>query len=66
MIHLTARVAWHDGRWNGTICKRPGENAFCTALERVRKDKNDLSEVTLAGKAWADLTPEQLPPCIAE
>ncbi|NVJ05746.1 AAA family ATPase [Myxococcus sp. AM001] len=66
MIHLTARVAWHDGRWNGTVCTRPGENAFCTALERVRKDKNDTAEMAIAGRAWADLAPEHLPPCIAE
>jgi hypothetical protein len=66
MIHLTARVAWHDRRWNGTVCMQPGENTFCTALERVRKDKNEPAETAIAGRTWADLAPEQLPPCIAE
>lgn len=25
MFHLTARVAWHDSRWNGTVCRRPSD-----------------------------------------
>ena len=27
--HLCLRMAWHDNRWDGTICKRPAENDFC-------------------------------------
>jgi len=26
--HLTARMAWHDNKWNGTICKLPEQNEF--------------------------------------
>ena len=34
MFHLTARVAWHDSRWNGSVCRQPSCNAFCVALDR--------------------------------
>ena len=31
MFHLTVRVAWHDTRWNGRVCRRLSEAFFCTA-----------------------------------
>lgn len=66
MFHLTARVAWHDSRWDGRICQAPSCNSFCTALDRIRLEKNDKSEDDLAEKAWNELSPEKLPPCRAE
>ena len=29
MVHLTARVAWHDNKWNGAICRDPEKNVHC-------------------------------------
>ncbi|MEO6603487.1 MAG: hypothetical protein ABIQ16_26625, partial [Polyangiaceae bacterium] len=66
VFHLTARVAWHDSRWNGAVCRKPSCNSFCVALERVREERDDAKEVELAGKPWGQLLPEQLPPCKAE
>ena len=66
MFHLTQRVAWHDEKWNGGVCKSPSENSFCIALDRIRAERNDQAEDTLAGRAWNDLTQEELPPCKAE
>ena len=66
MFHLTARVAWHDSRWDGRICQSPSCNSFCTALDRIRLEKDDKTEDDLAGKAWNELSPENLPPCQAE
>jgi exodeoxyribonuclease V alpha subunit len=43
--HLTVRVAWHDNKWNGCICKEPAENIYCNGYksllsERLRKRKD--------------------------
>ncbi len=66
MIHLTARVAWHDSRWDGTVCRSPSCNSFCTALDRIRDERDDAMEDALAGRPWSTLRPEQHPPCRAE
>ena len=66
MFHLTTRVAWHDSRWGGSICQAPSCNSFCTALDRIREERDDDAEDALAGKPWHALLPEQLPPCQAE
>ena len=66
MVHLNVRVAWHDSRWNGSICKDPAGNSFCVDLDRIRMERNDDAEIKLAGKLFAELKPDQLPPCMAE
>ena len=66
MFHLTARVAWHDFRWNGTVCRKPSCNSFCAALDRIREERDDAREDALAGKRWCALNPDELPACKAE
>ena len=66
MHHLTLRVAWHDNRWNGTICRAPSLNRFCPGLPRIRETRNDAAEDANAGAAWGDLDAPRLPPCINE
>jgi len=66
MHHLTLRVAWHDNRWNGTICRAPSLNGFCLDLPRIRETRKDASEDADAGAAWGDLDAPRLPPCINE
>lgn len=66
MFHLTARVAWHDSRWNGTVCRQPSCNSFCVALDRIREEREDSREDAIAESQWSDLSPEDLPPCQAE
>ena len=43
----------------------PSSNFFCVALDRIREEKDDERLDGLAGVAWDELTPEQLPPCKA-
>lgn len=63
MKHLSIRVAWHDNKWNGTVCSRPNQNSYCLQLPRIYEDKKENEP---AGVKWDELKPEQLPPCKAE
>lgn len=66
MFHLNVRVAWHDDRWNGTVCKNPLANSYCMDLDRIRAERNDVVELKLAGKSFSEIDPKLLPPCRAE
>jgi ATP-dependent exoDNAse (exonuclease V) alpha subunit len=66
MLHLTVRVAWHDRAWDGAVCDHPVGNAFCLALDRVRESRDDAYEEAIAGRHWADLDGDALPPCRQE
>jgi ATP-dependent exoDNAse (exonuclease V) alpha subunit len=68
-FHLTLRVAWHDNRWNGTICHSPAGNTFCTRLDRIREERDEATEraeTAAHDRPWANLEPQDLPPCKAE
>lgn len=65
-MHLTVRVAWHDNKWNGTVCNAPKNNSFCIALDRIREQRDDDKEERFAKQTWNSLEPDQLPTCIAE
>ena len=66
MNHLTLRVAWHDNRWNGEVCRCASENAFCIALKRTRANRRDAQEDGLAGTHFSEIGPVQMPPCAEE
>jgi len=65
-MHLTIRVAWHDNKWNGTICSKPSYNSFCLALDRIREGRKDEIEEKYCGKHWKDIDPDNHPPCKGE
>jgi len=64
--HLTARVAWHQQQWNGTVCQHASRNSFCLDLDRIREERHDDYEDRVALKHFADLPIDSLPPCQAE
>jgi ATP-dependent exoDNAse (exonuclease V) alpha subunit len=67
MRHLTQRVAWHDSRWNGTVCRSPAGNPYCIALEEVHKRRRDDIEQAKTERPWGELDPgEYMPPCVRE
>lgn len=66
MFHLSVRVAWHDNRWNGAVCNDPVRNSYCLDLDRIRRDRRDEVELKFKGKLFADIAPDDLPPCKAE
>ena len=59
--HLSARVPWHDNKWNGTTCCKVLDNSFCRILPRIDSTKNPDTEPenTLIQES-------NFPPCIAE
>jgi len=64
--HLSIRVAWHDNKWNGSVCKHPANNAFCIHLPRIYGEKDEAAEEKIKGTHWSKLKTEQIPPCKAE
>ena len=66
MKHISIRVAWHDKKWNGTVCKCPIQNTFCMQLKRIAEDKDADKENSVASKEWGKLNQNQMPVCIAE
>jgi hypothetical protein len=66
--HLTVRLAWHDHEWDGTICRKPAENASCCGShsllsQRIARDKQTDVEVRHHGDPLDALMPNYLPPC---
>ena len=54
--HITARLAWHNDEWNGTICKAPEQNTYCVGCKSFPGDvigrERDLdTEKRLAGRS---------------
>jgi ATP-dependent exoDNAse (exonuclease V) alpha subunit len=59
--HLSARVPWHDNKWNGKTCCDVLDNSFCRILPLVDKEKKP-------GREPSDelITDTNFPPCLAE
>ena len=66
--HLTVRLAWHDSAWDGTICKKPVANCYCSGShsllsDRIARDKQASVEEKARGERLDALMPDYLPPC---
>jgi len=59
--HLSARVPWHDNKWNGSYCCNTLDNSFCRILPRVDGLKNFRKEND--GKPFSE---DNVPPCMEE
>lgn len=66
MKHISVRVAWHDNKWNGTVCKCPIQNTYCSHLKRISDAKDGAKENIVASERWEHLSADILPSCIAE
>ena len=65
--HLTARLAWHNDGWNGTICKAPENNSYCVGRKSfpgdvIARERNLQAEKLLAGYS-GDSLEDYVPPC---
>ena len=65
--HITIRMAWHDNKWNGHICKDPKNNSYCVGphsllSERLARNKDEELEQDHKEKKLDEIE-EYLPPC---
>jgi len=66
--HFTLRMAWHDDKWNGMICRNPQSNYYCTGSrsllsDRIARRKNEELEIINASQKLDSLLPNYIPPC---
>ena len=68
-MHLTARLAWHDSGWDGTICQQPECNTYCVGSQSypgdvIARQRDVQREKDNAGCPVTDLQGADLPPCV--
>lgn len=66
-VHVSVRLPWHDRGWDGHICDRPRENAYCAGnrsvnAERIRTNKDTAAEERCRG-CHANQAGAYTPPC---
>ncbi|MDB5964575.1 MAG: Viral (Superfamily 1) helicase [Polaromonas sp.] len=66
--HITARLAWHDDGWDGTICRRPELNTYCVGAKSypgdvIARDRDLAMEQSCAGCSGSALPANYVPPC---
>jgi exodeoxyribonuclease V alpha subunit len=68
--HATIRFAWHDGKWNGTVCKDPERNIYCTGSysllsPRIQRRIDFHKEQKYRGQKVSKIQKEEnyIPPC---
>lgn len=59
--HISARVPWHDQKWNGKTCCDVVDNSFCRILPLVDLKKDPESE-----RPDEPINDSNLPPCVSE
>lgn len=65
--HVTARLAWHNDGWNGTVCKSPEKNTYCVGSNSfprglIARERNLDIEKCHAG-CLANTLEGYIPPC---
>ena len=60
--HLSARVPWHDNKWNGTTCCNTLDNSFCRILPRINDEKSPLEPTNVPIEENGAF----MPPCASE
>src|SRR5258706_8182113 len=59
--HLSARVPWHDNKWNGKTCCNVLDNSFCRILPKI--DATKQPDIEPSDK---EINDNFLPPCVSE
>ena len=65
--HITARLAWHNDGWDGSVCKEPERNTYCIGSKSypgdvIARDRDLEAERRCAGCA-GDALKGYVPPC---
>ncbi|WP_174438031.1 AAA family ATPase [Azospirillum formosense] len=66
--HITARLAWHNDGWNGTVCRQPERNTYCTGAKSypgdvIARERDLANEQRCAGCLGAAPPEQYVPPC---
>src|SRR5271169_3877254 len=66
--HLTARLAWHNDGWDGSVCRSPERNTYCVGCKSfpgdvIARGRDLKREQLLAGRAGGKLE-GYIPPCL--
>lgn len=64
--HVSIRVPWHDGGWNGTVCGQPRRNTACLKLVNIAESKVEADEELIKGQSLHGMDPSRFPPCVKE
>lgn len=64
---VTIRMAWHDNKWNGAVCRNPEANSYCVGThsllsERLARERKVEIEREQKEKK-IDKLPSYIPPC---
>jgi exodeoxyribonuclease V alpha subunit len=54
--HLTARLAWRNDGWDGSVCRSPERNTYCVCCKSfpgdvIARERDLKREQLLAGRA---------------
>lgn len=67
--HISARLTWHANGWDGTICKDPEANTYCTGQFSYpgemyeKKPMQKIEAEKYAGRACSKIIGDYIPPC---
>ena len=64
--HLSARVPWHDNKWNGKFCCNVMDNSFCRILTLIEDVKNPEAEQRFNNIDFDIKNSEHAMPCLSE
>lgn len=65
--HLSLRIPWHDGAWNGTVCQDPAANCHCIEYTNIAANREVAVEIGQKGHSFESFSkPAELPPCADE
>jgi hypothetical protein len=66
-IHLSARLVWHMGGWNGHVCRNPAANTYCVGNfsypgEQIKIQPRLDWKTANAGRSCSTI--DGIPPCV--
>jgi energy-coupling factor transporter ATP-binding protein EcfA2 len=64
--HLSARVPWHDNKWNGKFCCNVLDNSFCRILALIDDVKHPENEQVFNDLDFDYKNPNHAMPCLSE
>ena len=65
--HITARLAWHNNGWDGSVCREPERNTYCVGAKSFPGDviarERELEDEKRCAGCLGDALKGYVPPC---